>query len=346
MFANGSRPNPVADRLPGIDVWRGTMLAGLGIVVHCADLFDPLHTPWAGMIAVGSGSFRMEVFFALAGYLAVGSQERNPVGWTAQRMLQLGIPFITGWLIVLPGWNLAVDLPLWDPAAIAHLWFLPVLAACSLLPRIRMPVHTLYPTAIAVLTVTIPIVNRMPNEWVVMAVKVPYYALFYFAGQHLVGRAPPAPAWWVPAIGLLAGFVYAFGFAPALFSDPARPIWVKLLTHAAPAIVAPAFTMAVFSSALTLASAPRHARHLAGAAYTVYVVHLGVIGLLFATLRSRVADDVLLFALLCVLTAAVTLAFHFVVVKRHPFAGFLFNGLTRLGTPLHRRQYDLSAKPR
>lgn len=160
--ARSSAFAPESARLDHLDATRAFALL-LGVVFHASLSFVPIFMGWAvqdvstsswvsGFTTV-SHSFRMELFFLLAGFFARNAVQRRGAGeFVRARLIRIGVPFIVGWFLLRPllvsGWILgsmslrgAVDVPgaLWGgvssfsslPQGLytgTHLWFLYYLA--------------------------------------------------------------------------------------------------------------------------------------------------------------------------------------------------------------------------
>ena len=129
----------------------------LGIVFHASLSFMPIFIGWAvmdintsnniGAFVVVSHSFRMELFFLIAGYLSCLSASKYGVRhFLKSRLIRIGIPFIVGWILLRPliisGWtmggqSMTGDVDIWagllsgmdsfngqDILVGTHLWFL------------------------------------------------------------------------------------------------------------------------------------------------------------------------------------------------------------------------------
>ncbi len=129
----------------------------LGIVFHASLSFMPIFIGWAvmdintssniGAFVVVSHSFRMELFFLIAGYLSCLSASKHGVRYFLKsRLIRIGIPFIVGWILLRPliisGWtmggqSMTGDVDIWagllsglnsfngqDILVGTHLWFL------------------------------------------------------------------------------------------------------------------------------------------------------------------------------------------------------------------------------
>jgi glucan biosynthesis protein C len=161
-----------APRLDYLDATRAFALV-LGVVFHASLSFSPFFMGWAVQdVSTGafvadfflvSHSFRMELFFLLAGFFSHGLYHRQePGAFLRARLLRLGVPFVAGWFLLRPlvvsGWimgaaSLRGDYDFWAslgagfaslrslPAGLftgTHLWFLYyLLLATALLLVIR-----------------------------------------------------------------------------------------------------------------------------------------------------------------------------------------------------------------
>jgi len=107
-----------ASRLDYLDATRAFALL-LGVVFHASLSFMPYFIFWAVQdVSTGalvadfflvSHSFRMELFFLLAGFFSHGLlQRQGPGGFLRSRLVRLGGPFIVGWFLLRPllvsGW--------------------------------------------------------------------------------------------------------------------------------------------------------------------------------------------------------------------------------------------------
>lgn len=105
-------PSPSSERLAYLDATRAFALV-LGVVFHASLSFLPFWIGWAvqdvsGHVSVGmfitiSHSFRMELFFLLAGFFSHMTIGRK--GWTdflRSRFVRIAIPFVFGWMLLRP----------------------------------------------------------------------------------------------------------------------------------------------------------------------------------------------------------------------------------------------------
>jgi glucan biosynthesis protein C len=161
MHASSPSLSPVATapaRLDHLDAARAFALV-LGVVFHAALSYSPLYLGWAVQdVSTGAGvlhfmhvshSFRMELFFLLAGFFSHGLlQRQGPGAFLRSRAIRLGVPFAAGWFLLRPllvsGWimgaaSLRGDYDFWaglragfaslqtlptDLFTGTHLWFL------------------------------------------------------------------------------------------------------------------------------------------------------------------------------------------------------------------------------
>jgi glucans biosynthesis protein C len=135
MVAPPSSASTATDRFHALDALRAVALL-LGIMLHAGVAYIPgpgVH--WAiqdrsANMAFGGWililhSFRLEVFFLLAGFFArLLFLRRGAGGFLSNRLLRLLVPFVGGWFLVYPGlafawiWGAAKG----DPAAIGSAW--------------------------------------------------------------------------------------------------------------------------------------------------------------------------------------------------------------------------------
>ncbi|KAA9134135.1 acyltransferase family protein [Marinihelvus fidelis] len=109
-----------ATRIDYLDGVRAFALL-LGIVFHASLSFMPVYIGWAVMdVSTGdivpvfvlvSHSFRMELFFLVAGFFSrMTLQRKGMQDFLSSRLLRIGLPFVAGWFVLRPllvsGWIL------------------------------------------------------------------------------------------------------------------------------------------------------------------------------------------------------------------------------------------------
>jgi len=105
-------PSPPGDRLAYLDATRAFALV-LGVVFHASLSFLPFWIGWAvqdvsghnlmGVFITVSHSFRMELFFLLAGFFSHMTIGRK--GWAnflRSRLVRIALPFVIGWMLLRP----------------------------------------------------------------------------------------------------------------------------------------------------------------------------------------------------------------------------------------------------
>ena len=105
-------------RLDYLDAARGIALI-LGIVFHASISFMPIFIGWAVMdistnefvpiFMLISHSFRMELFFLIAGFFShMTFHQQGIYGFLKSRLIRIGIPLVIGWFLLRPllasGW--------------------------------------------------------------------------------------------------------------------------------------------------------------------------------------------------------------------------------------------------
>jgi peptidoglycan/LPS O-acetylase OafA/YrhL len=110
--AGSSAFSPTASRFHEFDAARAFALL-LGVFFHAAESFGPNNTYWAVVdsrpshllewLRFASHSFRLELFFVLAGYFArLMIVRRGVAGFWADRLRRIGMPLVIGWLALYP----------------------------------------------------------------------------------------------------------------------------------------------------------------------------------------------------------------------------------------------------
>ena len=111
------------NRLDYLDAVRGYALI-LGVIFHASLSFMPIFIGWAVMdistsatipvFALISHSFRMELFFLIAGFFShMTFHKQGLPSFVKSRLVKLAIPFVLGWLILRPmlvsGWIMGAE---------------------------------------------------------------------------------------------------------------------------------------------------------------------------------------------------------------------------------------------
>ena len=228
------------DRLYALDNLRGVMM-WLGVVLHVAVIYmvAPSPLPWhdtqrselADLLVVLIHSFRMPVFFILAGFFVTLLVQRRGVrGMLKNRLARLGLPFALMWPVlyvacgvlallfvhrmVRGGWGLDPslipprdDAPKWNTL---HLWFLWMLMWFCLFTAALTPLAQAIPTALRARLAT-AFEQLAGSAWGVALLALPLAVLgaSYKDGMVMASGAflPPLAEW------LHNGLFYLFGLA-------------------------------------------------------------------------------------------------------------------------------------
>lgn len=321
----------------------------LGVLYHAVHAYWPGIAPWypvedhvtSGALASFASvlhSFRMELFFALAGFFAQRQLERRrPDAFLRERTRRLLFPFalalplsiiadlaVRGWArkwgLMSPAYRAHDALRL----APLHLWFLEYLFLFSVLAwglsRLRLTLPRVNPWAFAgaafavtaVLAVYAP-EPRPDATFLPLAPVVLHHGLFFIFGW-LLGRAPPSRRLW-PAFP--AGLVLAL----VLFS---RPLQYQPVGHALSALVAWLVTIGAFSLALGFnGEPPAWVRELVDASYWVYLTHYPVVVALHVALTRVQASAGVKYALVVAATLTMTLGTFAALVRKTSLAPWL-----------------------
>ena len=113
----------ISNRLNHLDAVRAIALI-LGIVFHASLSFMPFFIGWAvmdintsniaAMFILISHSFRLEVFFLIAGFFAhMSFKKMNKAKFIESRMLRIAVPFVLFWFVLKPfidaGWMMGAN---------------------------------------------------------------------------------------------------------------------------------------------------------------------------------------------------------------------------------------------
>ncbi len=119
-MGHGSQAGTSDSRYHHLDALRAFALL-LGVLFHAAESFGPRNTYWATVDASPSEflecvrfachSFRMEIFFVIAGFFArLLILKRGVRGFAGNRAVRILVPLVCGWVVLFP---LMVSLWLW-----------------------------------------------------------------------------------------------------------------------------------------------------------------------------------------------------------------------------------------
>jgi fucose 4-O-acetylase-like acetyltransferase len=342
-------------RVYGLDTYRAILLLA-GPLVHSAPaVAEQLHlaTGLYGGMGRASGLFRMPVFFFIAGFLASHAQDKQ-IGWFQRRLIQLGVPMLSTWiLLVLPlqYHRIGVFKDGYNPA---HLWFLADLLVFSwvfsrrsvLLAIDREGARFDAPTVLAGFLVAsgilsalrYPVAHIPVDVWTSNLLQSPASAIFYLGGLVVQKHAGLLQLIWrrrVAAAGLLL-FLIAFPLIESLqgLLLPQQYRFLKLAIAGISGVVAAGMCCAVMASALAMHWRPRILSRLSRASYSIYLLHLPVIGIAAPLLVSRNLSAPVNFAMLATTSFGVSWLLHELLIQRSALLHFLFNGVPMRSEPL------------
>ncbi|SNY51260.1 hypothetical protein SAMN06297280_1799 [Arsukibacterium tuosuense] len=242
-----NKPLENSDRLQYLVAARALALL-LGIVFHASLSFMPMFIGWAVMdistsstvtlLVLVSHSFRLELFFLLAGYFSrMSCNRRGGYEFIKSRLLRLAMPFCLGWFVLRPllvsGWQMgaqsmqgevnvknALDSAIATLTAIpkdlfvgTHLWFLYYLLLISfivLVARYIVGLNTnLKKSVSSLLYLTIAAVCKSRYSLFILA--LPAATILWF--MQTWGVDTPDKSL-IPdaAVTLLYGYFFAFGW--------------------------------------------------------------------------------------------------------------------------------------
>lgn len=234
-------------RLDALDATRAFALV-LGVVFHASLSFQPVFMGWAVQdVSTGVGatvfstishSFRMELFFLLAGFLGRASYERTGAGcFLRSRLWRIGVPWLAGWFVLRPllvsGWimgsaslrgDVEVVPALWggvmslgsNPAQWwtgTHLWFLYYLLQVTILAvMVRGVVDAVGGAGVR----TLAVIDRLlawlgPRSWAPLVLAVPTAVVLGFMTSWGVDTPDRSLVPHLPALAVYFGS-YALGW--------------------------------------------------------------------------------------------------------------------------------------
>tara|TARA_B110001452_G_scaffold262673_1_gene263027 strand:+ start:204 stop:1433 length:1230 start_codon:yes stop_codon:yes gene_type:complete len=225
----------------------------LGIVFHASLSFMPIFIGWAvmdintssniGAFVVVSHSFRMELFFLIAGYLSCLSASKHGVKhFLKSRLIRIGIPFVVGWILLRPliisGWtmggqSMSGDVDIWaglisgldifngqDVLVGTHLWFLYYLLIISAsLLSLRWLITANSHIHMIVVRHVDKLINWIVNTpFIKVLLVLPITACLWFMNGWGVDT-PDKSLWPMWPVFLLYGGFFCFGWMLAQTKD-------------------------------------------------------------------------------------------------------------------------------
>jgi peptidoglycan/LPS O-acetylase OafA/YrhL len=256
-----------SQRLDYLDAVRAFALL-LGVVFHAGLSFMPMFIGWAVMdistsnfvpvFTVISHSFRMEVFFLVAGFFSHMTFHKKGVKtFLKERFIRIAIPFLIGWFLLRPllvsGWVIGmqsmqgdVDIKLGLQQGLlslqelpfnllvgTHLWFLYYLlifsAAVIVAREIMTRIPSVYTTVVAAADKAVNWLSLTP--FAVLVAIVPIALCLWYMQNWGVDTPDKSLIPHLPATLLYGGF-FSLGWLLErgnLISEFAKHSWIKLI---------------------------------------------------------------------------------------------------------------------
>lgn len=350
-----------SNRIYGMDVWRGALLAA-GLIVHCAALSD---ITAFNMIEDASHLCRMEAFFTISGFFAALTVGKAaPTTWIRRRLVMLLVPLAVGLIFVVPVSHLLIAdlatrrgfmgnyLP-WQPSDWhMHMWFLIALALYVPLTfalraqerRIealgdfaaRKPLSAIAALWLAGAGASLSIwaagkaLNMAGLQPIAFLLRQTVYFCLFYALGHAAFR--------VQAIRNLIlsppRVVYAVGLAMAVLDLSVIGMagdgkLRMLIFFIARPIAGFAVTSLVFRSAFSLQRCHQWQSDLSSASYTIYLLHVPAILALLWLLYPTGLGPWQAMAVIAPVALLALYYFHLLVVRRSSLLLLLLNGRQR-----------------
>ena len=345
-------------RIHFLDVTRALLML-LGIPYHAALVYEtsswlvssPDKIPALTLLPAALSAFRMPGFFLIAGFFAALLLERRPVGgWLRSRMMRLGLPLLTGMVLIVPvqtailqlGPPAAIRLPQDAASAVySHLWFLPVLmllcmglaATWKLVSRIEWPDLPVWVLGMGcglwmmalrsgemVANINLALLDGLVDLEAVLG-----YAPFFLFG--VAARRNPAilarltrPDNWTLAIGLLALSVYCLYWHPRSRFEEFEAMFAGAVAALCIMQALLAFLARRFDRASPLVD------RFVDASFSIYLFHHPIIVALAIAFLAVHLPPALELALVCLIALAASYAIHRALM-RSSLMLMLFNGV-------------------
>ena len=306
--------------------------------------------------------FRMPLFFVVAGYFSMMSLSRSTPGtWFGGRVVKLGLPLLAVGILLNPISLMAQPDSVWlmsQPGDhwLAHLWFLPtlvLLCACLALMR-ATPLQAWFarcvdrvatrPLAGTVLFVVVAsglsgvgamLGSRVPEAFFLNATLPPAVGFLPFM---MLGAAMQMDRRLLASMSESSVAAFALTAIPLVFvlSTTWGDSWFNLARFFAMSMVCLGCARALLTFCrLKLGDPNRHVRRIADASFTIYLVHLPLLNVLYMFFRH---GDLPVFAEFCsmvVLVAVASYCVHLLIAKSRVLM-LVFNGVSyqRSGPPI------------
>ncbi len=247
---------PGTGRLHALDAARAFALL-LGVVFHASLSFLPFFMGWAvqdistspvvSSFVLVSHSFRMELFFLLAGWLGhVAYHRHGAVRFIRARFWRIIVPFVVGWFLLRPllvsGWHMGAASLRGDydfaaalvsgfkslsvlPAGLftgSHLWFLYYLVLVTAAVLTLRQIARLFAMDTWIRRKADSVMTRLAgSRWSVPVCAVPVALALYANRSPGWGMPTPDQSLWPhgPALLVFGGF-FGFGWLLARLSNP------------------------------------------------------------------------------------------------------------------------------
>lgn len=233
-----------------------------------------------------------------------------------------------------------------DPLLIRHAQAM-MLVVVPLISFTLMQAVMMMVTHLAPPTMWYPLIQLRPT-----AGYLPVFLLGFVMGRSERLRLAVTERLWTPVL-ILASIALAYLAWHLILADlvlPGNRSWMRaVMLVAGSALCPPALLVLVVRSAFAIRTVPAPARRLAGASFTIYLVHFPI-EMTLNGLFTRVAGNEYAEWVASVLaTLVMSYAVHAMLVRRSPVAALLLNGVLprrrRLGAATHAASLPIAPVP-
>jgi glucan biosynthesis protein C len=351
------------EHFEGLDVARAILLLG-GPIVHAAVMMNPgtldpsKFDLFYGSINYVSGLFRMQTFFVISGFLAAMYVHRE--NWLLGRVRSIGIPFLAGWVILVPLTIWLFRDNVWGVVMLRnrvydniptplHMWFLLTLLFSAVLVSYarnligvvsdKLKKLPLWVTAIVfvVMLIVSDLGFRMlvwtgghgysppVTEFGTAIIRSPYFIAFYLLGFVMFRDRRIVTLAMNKTVWLLGAITLGVALVGYNLHTTQHVMVDNIARELFLSITSLLLSVAVFGIAMMIRKSNAVANRLSDASYSVYLFHMPMLALVWMLFEHQVKGPAI-FVLLILGSLFLSLALHELMVKPFALQRLIWNG--------------------